>query len=288
MRTRVVVLALLALAACRPKEQGSAPADSTAMKSAAAPAAPATPPVVTVRARDFAFEGPSQIPSGVTTFNLMNEGTTFHHMVIARLDSGKTLADLQQAIIKPGPPPVWFVAVGGPNATDPKGVSNATLDLPPGNYILLCFVDVPGGRPHYSRGMISPLTVTPSSGPSAAALTPDVVATVEDYKFTLSKPLVAGKQTIEVHIAPGQPHELEILKLAPGKTVKDLEAWGAKPQGPPPFSGIGGIAPAGGGSVASFTVDLTPGNYVMMCFLPDTKDRKPHFLHGMIQEFKVS
>jgi len=287
MRTRVFVLALLGIAACRPKEQATTPADSTAMK-AAAPAAPATPPVVTVRAHDFAFEAPQTIPSGVTTFRLINEGSTFHHLTIARLDSGKTLAELQQAIVKPGPPPAWFVAIGGPNAADPKGETNATLDLAPGNYILLCFVDVPGGIPHYSRGMISPVTVTPNAGPSAPAPTPDVTITVEDYKFTLSKPLVTGKQTIEVRIAPGQPHELEILKLAPGKTVKDLQAWGAKPQGPPPFTAIGGIAPAGAGSVATFTADLAPGDYVMMCFLPDMKDRKPHFMHGMMQEFKVS
>jgi hypothetical protein len=32
---------------------------------------------------------------------------------------------------------------------------------------------------------------------------------------------------------------------------------------------------------------MTPGNYVMLCFLPDAKDGKPHLDHGMVKEFTV-
>ena len=34
-------------------------------------------------------------------------------------------------------------------------------------------------------------------------------------------------------------------------------------------------------------VDLQPGRYGLICFLPDRKDGKQHFEHGMVQEFEV-
>jgi hypothetical protein len=37
-----------------------------------------------------------------------------------------------------------------------------------------------------------------------------------------------------------------------------------------------------------FTADLTPGNYVLLCFVPDAKDGKAHMEHGMVKEFKVN
>jgi hypothetical protein len=37
-----------------------------------------------------------------------------------------------------------------------------------------------------------------------------------------------------------------------------------------------------------FEADLAPGDYGMICFVPDAKDGKPHFAHGMIQQFKVT
>jgi len=36
-----------------------------------------------------------------------------------------------------------------------------------------------------------------------------------------------------------------------------------------------------------FTADFTPGNYVFLCFVGDEKDHKPHFAHGMVQNFTV-
>jgi hypothetical protein len=41
------------------------------------------------------------------------------------------------------------------------------------------------------------------------------------------------------------------------------------------------------GARATFTADLEPGSYGLMCFVPDAKDGKPHLVHGMMQEIKV-
>ena len=79
-----------------------------------------------------------------------------------------------------------------------------------------------------------------------------------------------------------------LARLEPGKTVKDIEAWetgGEK--GPPPVSPVGGIAPMMADANAQFSVELTPGDYALICFVPDAKDGKPHLIHGMVKPVKV-
>jgi hypothetical protein len=41
------------------------------------------------------------------------------------------------------------------------------------------------------------------------------------------------------------------------------------------------------GMTEYFTANFTPGRYGLLCFLPDAKDGKPHFVHGMVQEITV-
>jgi hypothetical protein len=36
-----------------------------------------------------------------------------------------------------------------------------------------------------------------------------------------------------------------------------------------------------------FSADFVPGSYALICFLPDVKDGKPHFVHGMVQQIEV-
>jgi uncharacterized cupredoxin-like copper-binding protein len=254
-----------------------------------AKAAQAAPPrVVTVVAREFAFQAPDEVPAGLVTFQLQNRGTALHHMAIIRLDDGKTLQDLYAALQAGGPPPAWAHDYGGPNAPDPGTDSNATLMLEPGNYALVCFVDIPDHVPHVMKGMAKLLRVTPAAVPAAArGITGDVTLTLDDYSFTESTPITRGVHTIRVENAAAQSHEVELVKLAPGKTVNDLMAWIANPQGPPPGSAIGGIAGMAHGDVQSFTYDFAPGDYGFICFLPGP-DGKPHFMHGMMRQFTVS
>ncbi|MFL5385941.1 MAG: hypothetical protein ACJ8GN_25780 [Longimicrobiaceae bacterium] len=280
--TKVKAAGLVAAAAVAAAACGRAEA-APAVQALAAP-----PRVVTVVARDFAFQAPDEVQAGLVTIQLQNRGTNLHHMAIMKLDDGKTLQDLFAAFQAGGAPPAWAHDVGGPNAPDPGSDANATMFLEPGNYALLCFVDMPDHVPHVMKGMAKPLRVTPAVVPAAArAITGDVTMTLSDYTFTLSKPITRGVHTIRVENPAAQSHEVELVKLAPGKTLQDLMAWIANPQGPPPGNAIGGIAGMQHGVVQSFTYDFGPGTYGLICFLPGP-DGKPHFMHGMMQEFTVS
>ena len=286
----IIAVGAGALIACQPNQHASTTGDSAAASTAAAPpaAAPAGPTMVTVRARDFVFDAPDQIPAGMTTFRFVNDGPGLHHLVVIRLDSAKTMADLQKALQAPGPFPSWAVTMGGPNATDPQTEGNGTIELAAGNYVLACFVDIPGGVPHFAKGMIRPLTVTAASGPSAAPPTAALTLTLSSYKFDLSQPLTAGTHTIKVETSAGQPHEVVLLRLEPGKTSKDILAWMPTMKGAPPAHAVGGATPSSLGHPVYFTVKLVPGRYVLVCFLPDDKDGKPHFAHGMMQTVDVT
>lgn|SRR2546425_5212765 len=59
-------------------------------------------------------------------------------------------------------------------------------------------------------------------------------------------------------------------------------------KGPPPALPVGGIVGLTKGRHALFTVTLAAGKYVLVCFVPDEKDGKPHLAHGMVKEFTIS
>jgi hypothetical protein len=251
-------------------------------------------PVVTVHASEFAFSSPKSIIAGPTTFRLVNDGKMLHHISIMKLEQGKTMKDLADAMKTPdAPPPKWLVAVGGPNAAVPGATIEATLDLAPGNYVLACFIPSPGDpTPHAMKGMVAPLTVTAPGGIVQAGMTyaptpaPDVHLVLKDYGFTFSKPITAGKHTIHVMNEGPQEHEAIMLKLAPGKHVADFNKWASDMKGPPPAMPIAGLSGMAKGRTGIFTDDFTPGTYAITCFVP-APDKKMHSEHGMSLEFVV-
>jgi hypothetical protein len=243
--------------------------------------------VVTVTGADFTFDAPDTISAGVTEFRFVNKGPSLHHMQIVKLTGGKTFDDLHAALANPGPPPAWVKMLGGPNVPVPGTESNATLTLAPGNYAIICFVDL-GGPPHFTKGMIRALKVVPSKVASAPTPKADITTSLFDYNFKLSSHVRAGTHTIRVHNTGPQAHEVELIRLAPGKTVEDFVAWLGDMKGPPPAKPIGGIAAIESGMSQLFTADFAPGNYALICFIPDSKDGKPHYAHGMTKQFNVS
>lgn len=76
----VPLVVAMGLAACSVKESPSnATTDTGAAAAAATMAAPQSGPnVVHVVANDYSFEGPAQIPAGLTTLHLMNQGREPH------------------------------------------------------------------------------------------------------------------------------------------------------------------------------------------------------------------
>jgi hypothetical protein len=286
LRYGFLLVAVGALA-CTAKETKTTMDSGAAMKSAAA----ATPNTVTFTATDFSFQGPDSFPAGLTTIRLVNQGQTLHHAQLLKFDQGKTLSDFIAAMkaMKPGEmPPMWAAPAGGPNPPAIGAESSVTEDLQPGSYAVVCFVDIPDKVPHIMKGMSHAFTVTAATGAAPAEPTADVNVKLADYKFDFAPALTAGHHMIRVDNTGPQPHEIFIAKLDSGKTMNDLMKWAETYKGKPPITPLGGIATMLPGAHGFFPVDLTPGDYAVLCFVPDAKDGKPHMMHGMAQTIKVS
>jgi plastocyanin len=253
-------------------------------------AAGAHPAAVTVTATDYAFEAPTRIASGVTTIRLVNTGKELHQAQLIKLEDDKTIEDVAKALKGGGPPPAWIKFVGGPNGVGPGQETEATSVLAPGKYAYICFIPSPDGVMHAAKGMARPFEVTgPAPASSAAQPAADVTIKLVDYDFQSSQPLKSGHQTILVENAGPQPHELVLLRLAPGKKVEDFGNWAEHGmKGPPPAEALGGVTLLDKGARGSFTANLTPGEYGLICFYPDAKDGKPHLAHGMMKTIRVS
>ena len=276
---RCLIAAALVVAACAPRPDAEPEATSAA--------ATVAPNVVHVKTSDFAFEVADTIPAGLTTFHLMNDGPDWHHASLLRIEEGHTMDEVQEAFAAQQEP-AWLHAVGGPNAPFAGGTSEVTMNLEPGNYVLVCFVPGPDEVPHVAKGMIRQLTVVPSDAPTGPLPEADLTVTMKDFDWTMSAPISAGKQVIRFENTAAQPHELWFAKLAPGTTAEQLMAWFQKPEGPPPFTESGGIGALEAGQVQLVTHDFAPGDYALICWIPDATDKRPHFMHGMMKQITVA
>lgn len=284
----VVLLLSAVLAGCKSDRPPAAAAATPAAASESLNAADA-PATITVTASDYALELSSRVPAGAVRLHLVNHGKEFHQAQVIKLEQGKTVADFAAAMKQGGgAPPSWVRFVGGPNGIAPGQETDATIVLPPGQYAVLCFIPSPDGIPHIMKGMIHPFEVTGGTNIAGALPAADNTITLTDYTFEAAKPLAAGRQTILVYNAGPQPHELVLIKLGPGKSVEDFGNWAeGGMKGPPPAMPVGGVTFLDKGARGVFTADLTPGEYGLICFVPDAKDGKPHLAHGMTKQVTV-
>jgi len=253
----------------------------------AAPAAQTAANSLRIVATDFGYTAPDTVEAGLTNIVMVNQGKEPHQAVVMRIDSGKTQAEVQAGMMG-NTIPSWMSFPGGPNGAMPGDSTNAMATFTPGNYMLVCFLQGADGKPHVMKGMTKNFVVKPAGTPMAMP-GGDVTITAKDYAFDVSPAITAGTHTVRMANAGPQLHEIGLLKLAPGKTMAQVQAWmGTDMKSQPPFMMVGGIAGLSMGQTANFTATFSKGDYILICFVPDAKDGKPHVAHGMMLPFKVS
>ena len=244
---------------------------------------------VVFTAHDYGFTGPERIPAGVTTMQIVNRGQDLHQIQLLKLLQGKTAEEFRAAMAaQPRRMPGWVKFVGGPNAIVPGGDAVATMPLAEGEYLLICLIPNEEGIPHLALGMQKALSVRGAQPVAVSAPRADVTITQEDFRFGLSRPIPAGIHTLRVLNHGGQPHEVVVVKLAPGATASEFAA-AAEPRTstPPPGAPIGGVVGIERGGDAFFTAQFEPGRYGLICFFPDRATGTPHFAKGMTLDFTV-
>lgn len=121
-------------------------------------------PLVTVRvvARDYALQGPDTLRAGRVEFELQNEGSKVHELIVALVRPGTTIADIvaahQRGLTLRQLPTAYLDGIaGGVLFASPGASSPATLTvalLGGREYVLLCQLrDSVGASSHAMLGM---------------------------------------------------------------------------------------------------------------------------------------
>jgi hypothetical protein len=240
---------------------------------------------------EYGFRTNGSVPAGMTMVQMTNLGQEDHQTQFLRLNDGVTLPQLQAALQKDQREIEQLTTlVGGPGTVAAGGTSAAMLNLAEGQYLLACFIPGRDGIPHAAKGMVLPLTVTAATAPAIPAPATQGTVTMKEFSYALSTgTLPAGKSMLTIVNEGTQPHEFGLLRLAPGKVAADVTQYFASPPaGPPPFTSAGGLTGLSPGQRGIAALDLMPGEYAAVCFLPDAASGKEHLQLGMIAGFNVA
>jgi len=270
------------LAACGASTSTSSPSTSTSQPAA-------TVPQVTIIAKDFSFAMPDTLQAGLVHITLTNQGTQPHQAQLARLNNGVTQAQVLAAF-KKGPEAFLplLSSYGGANAVDPGQSQEVILNIAQGQYIMLCFVSGPDHILHVIKGMYKFFTVIgPSNANQVSQPQDNGQVMLRDFSIVLPASIHVGLMMLHVTNQGSQPHEMDVLKLMPDKTMQDALAFLQQPAGPPPFADAGGMGALNPGMSGWVKLNLASGHYVALCFVPDRTSGKPHFALDMITSFAV-
>jgi uncharacterized cupredoxin-like copper-binding protein len=260
-----------------------------------------------IQATDYAFAAPDSVAGGLVHVTLTNKGKEPHHAQIIRLNK-VSMAQFDSVVAKANADAqtkgdaaylellsVATVA-GGPSTVSPGRSGEVTVELPPGEYALICFIPSPDGHAHLSKGMSRAFKVGPRASAQQDPPKSAATITMTDFLYTPFPVLQPGKVTLQVLNNGPEPHEMEVFRLK-GITAQQLVGMlsgppapsaGASPAGPPPFEAVGGMQALMSGAKAWAMINLEAGDYAALCLVPSpANDGKPHAALGMVTTFTV-
>jgi hypothetical protein len=256
---RLRMVAVLSLAATLAPSCASSEDDSPNSKTQ-----PEPPQEIRITVTDEGYEMPDGLESEPVSLTLQNEGKQVHRAYFARLNQGVTEKDVRSALSK-GPDALFpLITLGG---SMPEVEAGATSEIgmlfPEGDYIIID-PEVKGPPPF---GFFE---VSAATGPEVEEPAVDYSVEAGDFYFEISNP-TSGEATVEITNVGEQSHEVGIGRNGVKGVGAEVTAL---------------FAPAPGGTMWA-TVTLQPGDYTLVCFLPDPKTGKPHVKLGMKKTFTV-
>lgn len=245
---------------------------------------------ITVTGTDFS-RVPSQLNAGLVRLNLITPGSNANAQIaVARLSKPSARAKVAAGMARGINAVFPFITLEGGVGAMPHQPQTAIFNLTPGTYVVFDLNGLTANKnPH------SPYHFLTVTGQLSTA-TPPAAATVRalDFKFQTSGRFAPGYTTLQLVNTGHEPHELDLMKIAPGKTLQDVKMammGNSQPKWAQEVGSWGAISP---GHRQWLRVQLTPGNYVMMCWIPDQfsypghkATNKPHVMLGMIKMISV-
>lgn len=315
-----LALVLLASCAAQPLTSGRSPASAgTSPPDPAVTELPAAVQALEIEGTEYAFDirpvGGGALEPGWTKVTFHNRGAEAHQVMFASLKEGVDLAQLAEVAggDSSGSKAIEFVdMVGGVSYIGPDRTVEAMVDLPEGIVMAMCYVPDGHGIAHALSGMTTMLTVGDPTGSDAATpgSAPGTSATVEPGEpgeagrqvvqgtiemdadgYHLPSPMPAGwYHVVNRDVGSGGLHELSILgldqPLGPGKLDRLLSDLATNATPSVSLAALGGMGALSSGFSGYLYLDLEPGHYVAVDFMPDPGDPRPHLLDGYATEFQ--
>ena len=271
------------------------------------------------------FHAPDEIPSGWNTFEYANLTELPHFFLLVQIPEGKTLEEYRREVTVPFNAWLWELAsgnseavpglapwfwtealnFGGSGIIDPGKTAVTSINLPPGNYIIECYIKMPGGNWEKPggvfhsfpvNGMVKQLTVTTEKTKDKEPKA-DISIDVTTGGYVLDKEIRRpGLHTFAVEYEAGPTlADVHLVRLdgATGEDVDKLNSWmhwmnnlgeeneGLMTPAPAGFTFLGGAQELETGGTTYFQALLKPGKYALIAEWPDSK------ASGYYYEFSV-
>jgi len=269
-------------------------------------------PEVLIRLTEEKIEAPASVPAGRVLLVQENAEAVSGHGFVMRVPDDLAEADLAAALAADVPAlaletPDWFwrsTFVGNADRSAPNGGrAVGVVDLEPGRYL--------AGDPYRPPAQFARFEVTAEAPPAEAAAMPkaDVAAELVEMATALPPAVPAGPRVWEVVNKGAMLHELAIIPVPAEATAEQVneallaalaaEMQGAvfEEQGAPASFGpawdawraapVAGVGVVSNGRPVWAQIDLAPGRYAAVCFIPLPQTGQRHFELGMTTLFTV-
>jgi uncharacterized cupredoxin-like copper-binding protein len=146
----------------------------------------------------------------------------------------------------------------------------------------------PTGTPAAASTAPASAAATTAASPGAVGNT--LAMTAKEYAFEGANTTPAGLTTVTLKNSGQEEHQAQLARIADNATLQQLtEAL----KNPDPSAALKMITLSGGpagvapGATGSNTINLAPGQYVFLCFVPGP-DGIPHLAKGMVAPLQVT
>ena len=222
---------------------------------------------------DYGYKVDGAVKGGLVTISSRNTGAEWHMAGFGKLKAGATVEQLTTALQAAGEggdqeedPTAAFIEeeLGSPgHILQPGSSQSLTVDLTPGNYVMLCFLPTEGeGTPHFAKGMVGSFTVEAGD---AGAEEPQAEATVtladEAEPVGVPTELEAGEHTFAVTSTGSNGKDFIIGQLDDDKPFDAFDEYFStlfEQEGGPP-KGAAAQAP---GRIHASTFEIEPGQTI--------------------------
>lgn len=271
---------------------------TSAAAAAAQPAHARTPvvPVVVTTADGISVQ--STVHAGIVTFDF-TQGDADHHAVQGlRLKHGKTLdgvlTGFADALSADFPTRVQGIAEINENAiliggalTFPTAAISVTVPLTAGTYYFVDYADIGLATPPRVASIRAVGNFRTTALPRFNKV---VIAEMQnDMPMFITPTSFSAKQTFFFYNASDEDHEVMFRPTTPGITDDYITTFydavlsgGTRPTSPW-IDAQHGLQPVSPGRWAVVHIDLPPGPYAEICYIPDDASGIPHGYEGMHQ-----